>query len=417
MFMKSKILLQGVLALTLSSLLLVDGALAQGGSRASQKDDEAQPAQIDQRTGEIMTKAIEFLNNDKNAEARATLAELKLDKLSPYERSRVEQMFFSLDVGEEKYASARSHMEAAIASGGMNEVEVSTGSYQLAQLWMQEEKWKEGAAALEAWVKTATNPNGGVYYLLAAAYYNLDDFDAALPNARKAVDSVETPQESWLQMLSALLLQKEAYKEALPVIQRQLNLFPTKKVYWMQLSSVHATLEDYKNALIVMQMANHAGLLTEGSELQRLADMMMVQDMPYSAASVVSKAIDDKKIEPDLKAWEGLANSWVAAREFRKAIPILERAGQMAPNGNNYLRLGEVNIQLSEWDAASKALESALDKGGLRDQAYAQLMLGISLFNQEKYGEAKTWLERASSGQSQRNTARGYIQLIDSKIR
>ena len=417
MLLKTKRLLQGTLVLTLSSLLLVQGAFAQGGSRANRNDDEAPPTnQIDQRTGEILTKAIEFLNADKNAEARAQLGELNLERLSPYERSRVEQMFFSLDVQDENYAGARAHMEAAIASGGLNDQEISQGRYQLAQLWMQEEKWAEGAAALEEWLKTATNPNGGVFYLLAAAYYNLEKLDPALVNARKAVESTENPQEGWLGMLSALLLQKEQYRDALPVIERLIARNPTRKDYWMQMSSVYAQLEDMNNALVVMQLANHAGLLTEGSEFQRLADFMMVANMPYVAAETVTKAIDDKKIEPDLRTWEGLANSWIAAREYRKAIPILQRAGDMSDNGNNLLRLGEVNVQLSEWDAAAQALEAALNKGGLRDSAYAQLMLGISLFNQDKLREAKTWFERASNSQSQRNTARGYIQLIDSKL-
>jgi len=417
MFIKIKTILQGTLVLSLSSILMVQGALAQGGSRADRKDDDAPPAnQIDQRTGETLTEAIEFLNNDQNAQARAKLGELALDRLSPYERSRVEQMFFSLDVQEENYPGARQHMEAAINSGGLNDQEISQGRYQLAQLYMQEEQWAEGAKALEDWLKTAATPNGGVYYLLAAAYYNLDNFDAALPHARKAVEMTETPQEGWLQMLSALLLQKEQYKDALPVIQRQVNMFPTKKVYWMQLSSVHAQLEDMSNALVIMQMAYHAGLLSEGSEFQRLADFMMVNDMPYNAGELVTKAIDEKKIEPDLKTWESLSNSWVAAREFRKALPVLERAGQLSDNGNNMLRLGEVNIQLSDWGPAADALEKALNKGGLRDAAYAQLMLGIALYNQEKLSEAKTWFERASNSQSQRNTARGYIQLIDSKL-
>ena len=417
MFMKIKTLLQGTLVLTLSSILMVQGALAQGGSRADRKDDEAPPTnQIDQRTGEILTEAIEFLNNDQNAQARAKLGELTLDRLSPYERSRVEQMFFSLDVQEENYPGARQHMEAAINSGGLNDQEISQGRYQLAQLYMQEEKWAEGAKALEDWLKTAASPNGGVYYLLAAAYYNLDNFDAALPHARKAVEMTETPQEGWLQMLSALLLQKEQYKDALPVIQRQVNMFPTKKVYWTQLSSVHAQLEDMSSALVIMQMAYHAGLLSEGSEYQSLADFMMVNDMPYSAGELITKAIDEKKIEPDLKTWESLSNSWIAAREFRKAVPILARAGQLSGNGNDFLRLGEVNIQMSEWGPAAEALEEALNKGGLRDAAYAQLMLGISLYNQDKLREAKTWFERAANSQSQSKTARGYIQLIDSKL-
>lgn len=418
MFMKSRTFLQGALILTLSSLLFVQGALAQGQSRANRNDDEAPPANdIDARTGEIMQEAIEFLNMEQYAQARAKLGELNVDRLSPYERSRVEMLFFNLDITDENYAGARQHMEAAIASGGMNDQDVSQGRYQLAQLWMQEEKWTEGAAALEEWLKTAVNPNGGVYYLLAAAYYNLDNFDAALPHIRKAVDMTPTPQEGWLQLLSAMLLQKEDYQAALPVVQRQVNMFPTKKVYWMQLSQIYATLEDYENGLIIMQLANHAGLLTEGTEFQRLADMMMVEEMPYSAGMTLEKAIEEKKIEPTLKEWESLANMWVAAREFRKAIPVYDRAGSMSDNGNNYLRLGEVNVQLAEWGPAADALKKAIDKGGLRDTAYAQFMLGTALYYQENYREAKEWFQRSESSNQYRQNSRGYIQVIDSKLR
>jgi uncharacterized protein HemY len=74
-------------------------------------------------------------------------------------------------------------------------------------------------------------------------------------------------------------------------------------------------------------------------------------------------------------------------------------------------------MQLEEWDAAAVAIKSGLDKGDVRDQAYAQLMLGISLYNQEKYTEARTFLERARSSDNQKNTANGYIQLIESKVR
>ena len=66
---------------------------------------------------------------------------------------------------------------------------------------MQEEKWKEGAAALEEWLKTAANPNSAAFYLLAVAYYQQEDFDRALPPAKKAVELMDKtkPNENWLQ--------------------------------------------------------------------------------------------------------------------------------------------------------------------------------------------------------------------------
>jgi hypothetical protein len=149
-----------VLALALGSSVfaapLVWAAAEEGQSRASAPT-------IDERTGRILTEAIELLNNDNFTGARAALDGLNKDRLSPYERSRVEQIYFSLAVQAEDYPEARSHMEAAIASGGFNEVEISQGRYQLAQLYMQEENWAEGAKSLESWLTTANNPAASAF--------------------------------------------------------------------------------------------------------------------------------------------------------------------------------------------------------------------------------------------------------------
>ena len=397
------------------SLLLTQAAFAQRGGN---KDEDA-PSQantIDQRTGENLTAAIEFINNDQPTEARAKLGELDLARLSPYEKSRVEQMLASLDMNEEKYASARTHLQAAIDSGGLNDQELSQSGYAIAQSWIPEEKWEEGAAALESWIKSAvTEVGSGPYYLLAVAYYQQDKFDEALPHARKAVELTNPPQEGWLQMLQAILLQKEDYQGALVVLKQMVSLFPDKKVYWMQLSNVYATLEDFSNALAIMQFANYNGMVTEDAEIRRLGDMMMVQEMPFQAAELMEAAGENNQVQKDMKYYETLANSWIAAREYKKALPVLGEAARLADNGNTYIRIAEVNVQLSEWEAAAAALKSGLDKGGLRDESQAQLLMGMALYYQDKFSEARPYLERARSGANTKNTANGFLQLIESR--
>ena len=191
---------------------------------------------------------------------------LALDKLSPYERGKVEQILFNIAYSQEQYEKARGHLQKAIDSGGLNAAEIDQARYQSAQLFMQEEKWREGAAALEEWFKTATTPNSAAYYLLAVAYYQQEDFNRALAPAKKAVELMDQakPNESWLSMLSALYLQREEYREAVPVLQQLIAAAPDKKTYWMQLSSVYGQMEDYPNALAIMQLANNVGSRDRG---------------------------------------------------------------------------------------------------------------------------------------------------------
>jgi tetratricopeptide (TPR) repeat protein len=402
----------------LAAALASPMAFAQGesGGRAGGSGSGNAPAPtIDAATGKALNEAIELMNMEKYAEAQAKIGTLNLEKLSPYERSKVEQILFNIAYVQEKYAEARGHLEKAIAAGGLNEQEISQARYQGAQLFMTEEKWKEGAAALEEWFKTATNANSAAYYLLAVAYYQMEQFDKALPPAQKAVELMDKPQEGWIGMLLALYLQKDRYKDAIPLLQRLISIVPDKKTYWMQLSAVYGQMEDYENALAIMQLAYGAGLVTEDSEIRRLADLLLFNDVPYRGAQVLESGIEKKAVNVDDKLYEKLANCWIAAGELEKSLQPLQRAAELSSTGEMFVRLGEVNIQREDWGAAQAALDRGISKGQLKDTANAQMLMGIALFNQKKLAEAKTWFQRASQSEKHRNMSRGYIQLIDSQ--
>jgi Tfp pilus assembly protein PilF len=398
-----------------------------GAQRASDEQQEgAPPSQnLDAITARILGEAIEFFNMDNYAAARQSLGELNFEKLSPYERGRVEQLLAGMAFAEDNYAEAREHLEAAIASGGLNEVELGSNRFQIAQSYMAEENWAQGAAALESWFETAVNPNSSAYYLLAVAYYQQAAeasgnaatrlYDRALPPAIRAVELTEQPQESWIQLVVALMLQKEDYRGAVPWIERMVAIAPDKKGHWMQLSSVYQEIEEFPKALAVTQLAYTAGLLTEDSEIRRLADLLVYNEIPYRGGQILEQAIADGKMKPDAALYEKLANCWMAAGEFDKSVPPLTRAAELATTGDLYVRLGEVHVQREDWAAAQSALEKGLGKGSLRDQGYAQLYMGITLLEQDKPREAREWFVRARGAERHRRQADGYIQYIDSQ--
>jgi tetratricopeptide (TPR) repeat protein len=391
--------------------------------QAAKKEGDKQPAPtIDAATGKVLNEAIELLNKEDFKGASAKIETLKLDKLSPYERSKVEQIMFNISYSQEKYDDARGHLQKAIDAGGLNQQEVEQARYQAAQLYMQQEKWKEGAAALEEWFKTATKPNSAAYYLLAVAYYQqgvaatgkaaTDLFGKALAPAKKAVELMEKPQESWLAMLSALYLQREEFKESIPILQQLIALAPAKKTYWMQLSSIYGQIEDYPNALAAIQVAYNAGLVTEDSELRRLADLLLFNSVPYRGAQVLEAAIEKKTVKLDEKLYEKLANCWIAAGEFDKAIGPLQKSAELSGSGDTFVRLGELQAQREDWGASIVALQKGMEKGQLKDTANAQLMMGVAYYSQKNYKEARTFFERASQSAKHKQIATSYLQAI-----
>jgi len=388
------------------------GSFHVASAQKAQGEKKESAPTIDAATGKALNEAIELLNKEDFKGASAKIGALNLDKLSPYERSKVEQILFNISYNQEKYDEARGHLQKAIDSGGLNQQEIEQAKYQAAQLYMQQEKWKEGAAALEEWFKTATKPNSAAYYLLAVAYYQQEQFAKALPPAKKAVELMEKPQESWLAMLSALYLQREQYKDAIPVLQQLIALSPSKKTYWMQLSSIYGQMEDYQNALASMQLAYGAGLVTEDAEIRRLSDLLLFNSVPYRGAQVLETAIEKKTVKLDEKLYEKLANCWIAAGEYEKAVTPLQKAAELSANGDTFVRLGELQVQREDWAGALAAVQKGLDKGQLKDAGNAQLLMGIAHYSQKQFKEAKPFFERAAQSTKHKQVATSYLQAI-----
>src|ERR1700704_5924973 len=155
------------------------------------------PPELSLATAKALNIAIEALGKEQYDEAAAAIAALDGSHLSPYERSRLEQIRFNLAFARGHYDEARIHLAAAIDAGGLSAQEIAQARYQTAQVYMTEERWQEGASALEQWFESVPNPNSAAYYLLAVAYYQMGDYDRALAPAQRAVDLTDTPQESW----------------------------------------------------------------------------------------------------------------------------------------------------------------------------------------------------------------------------
>jgi len=179
---------------------------------------------------------------------------------------------------------------------------------------------------------------------------------------------------------------------------------------------MYAELEDYEHAVIPLQLALRAGMLTEEGEIKRLADLLLYNQIPYRCGKTLTDAIDAKKVKADQKVMETLSNCWIASREYDKAIAPLTRAAEMSSDGRLFVRLGEVHVQRGEWAKATDALGKGINAGDLKNLPDAQVLMGIAFYNQKKLKEAKTWFERARQSGKTKDQADGWIRHIDSEL-
>jgi tetratricopeptide (TPR) repeat protein len=181
----------------------------------------------------------------------------------------------------------------------------------------------------------------------------------------------------------------------------------------VQLSLLWGARENYKHALAVQQIAYEQGLLDEQQELERLARSYLFHELSYPAALVLEKGFEDGVIEPDVESLELLANCWIAAREYEKSLPPLTQAAEMSEDGNLLVRLGQVYMQREEWEKAAELLGRGIERGALDDPGNAQLLLGISFYNDSQPERAKSSFARAAQHEKVRRAAEGWIVHID----
>lgn len=368
---------------------------------------------MDANVGRHLKEAVDDLQAQRYPDAERDLGTLNMDHLSPYERSRAEQIFAVAEQLQGHYEGAREHLKQAIASGGLNDQETSTARFQLAQLYMAENKWKEGAEALEEWFKTARNPNSAAYHLLAVAYYEMGNHAAALTPAQKAVDlGGAKPQESWLQLLLAIQLELKEYKPAIATVKRLIEVAPANKNYWLQYAGLESNMGDYSDAAVAIELPYRAGWSTGEESAIQLTQFLIQAGIPYRAGQVLSQAMQTGVVKPDILNLNLLSNCWLASKEYERALNPMRRAADLSPTGENYLRLAQVYVQRQDWTNAAVALHLAIDRGNLKDAGNALLLMGIVTYNQKQPEVATSWFNKAKGYSASRAHAEGWLAHI-----
>ena len=227
----------------------------------------------------------------------------------------------------------------------------------------------------------------------------------------------ETPKESWYRILLSVYLQQERYKEALPVLEIGVNIFPGKKVFWQQLSAVYQELGMEKKAFAAQQAMHKQDMLKTSKEIVRIAQLYLYNDYPFKAARILDKGLKDGSIKKTSKNWELLATAWMNSREWKKARPPLLKAASKAKHGKLYAQLGQSYIQDEDWKNAEKYLVKAVEKGKLeKRESNTYLVLGITQARLGKFEKAIKTFRKAGDFDDTAKDAFKWIRSLERQL-
>ena len=284
-------------------------------------------------------------------------------------------------------------------------------TYNVAQLLVHLEAYQDGLGYLEEWLRRERDPKLDAVKLAATAYFQLHRYEAAVPYLERVLARQHPPEEAWYQMLLACHFERGQYQAAAGLLDTVVKTWPERRDYWLQLSGAYQRLDHNHQALAVLELAERRALLGEAERLQ-IVRLYAYLDMPYQAARFLSDKIEQGAIKTNLDVWDLLAHSWAHAQEKQRAVRALENAARLASDGNRYLHIAQLLFELRDWNGAVKAVDSALQKGGIKQAGSAHLLLGIASHHRGDEKRCFHALERAQRYSDTKAQAEWWIEKL-----
>jgi tetratricopeptide (TPR) repeat protein len=375
-------------------------------------------ASMREATYKELAKAQEAAEAENYSEALKILEKLADDDLNDYERAQLLNLSAYIYYAQDQLGRAITAYEQLLQQPGLPEALRTSTVYTLSQLYFSQENWDKSIGMLTWWTRLTGEESRTAYEMMAQAHYQLGQYREALQPAYRAIELTEEAGEpvnehSYL-LLRVLHYELGEHARVVEVLHELISRWP-KKQYWMQLASIYGEMENQRKQLNTLELAYLQGFLTDEPEVLSLIGLLLNEGLYLRAGKVLEDGMDGGVIESNLDNWRLLAQAWTMAHESGKAIPALTRASELSPDGKMDVVLAQTYMNMGRWDDAVTAVNSALRKGGLDRPDQARVMLGQSLFELERFDEARTAFEAAQSDRRSRQLAAQWITYIESE--
>ena len=386
-------------------------ALAQASECGKKRD--RQQGTLDEPTWKRLNDVYEDVGEEKYDTAYEKLQKMAQRKSDKYQKAVISQAIAQVEWARSNYDQALSYFEQAVALDSLPDLTHFSLMYQISQLYYMNDRYDEALDKLALWMcKVPAEKITDVAYVLQASLYaQKEDWKNVLIAIQTAISMSDEPKESWYQMKLAAHFELEQFPKAAQTLETLIQKWPDKKSYWVQLSQIYYKLKQSDEALSVLALAYRRNMLDKQTDLMYLSSLYSNADVPFKAAAVLQKGLEDGIVEVSRRNWTITADAWYAAEEMEKSLLAYEKAGQASDDGEIDLRRAYILVDMERWDEAAQAVNSALDKGGFSDRKTgdAYVLQGMSEFNLGNYSKASTAWGRASKYPRAKKSAQQWM--------
>ncbi|MDH4001258.1 MAG: tetratricopeptide repeat protein [Xanthomonadales bacterium] len=406
---------------------IISGALLLGvanpafAQKSGEEKKTKETVAMSQTVYEKLTEIQELIEAKDYASAQRLIDELRGKKgLSPYEIAQIWNISGYSYYLQERYDDAIRAYDQVMAQPELPEALMLSTLKTKAQLQFTQEDYEGALATVRQLIANVSEPSADIYMLEGQALFQLARYDEALVPIKTGIDMYrqqgQVPKENWLLLLRVIYFEQKDYESMIGVVRELIAYYP-KDTYVLTLAGIYSELGDTKKQLALTEVLYEKGYLNTASHITNLANLYLLHGLPYKAAKVLEKEMNENIVDANERNLRLLSQAWYQSREDAKAIPPLKRAAELSKEGDLYIRLAQANINLERWSEAAKAVQEGLRLGGLKRVDTANIMLGMALFNEKRLEQARRAFERAATDNRSKRAATQWIAYVDSEIK
>lgn len=403
-------------AAIMAMLLAMAPALpAQDESREREQETRKTPA-MSEAVYKRLTEAQELIEGKQYEEGLKILRELEQEEgLNSYEKAQTYNYFAYTYFTLERYRDAIAAYQKVLAQPDLPLGLEQNSLYTLAQLQFIVEDYREAIKLINRWLEFVEKPTENAYMLLGQAYYQLEQYRESLEPLKKAYQMVKArgdkPKENLLLLLRVDYYNLNDYQNMLKVLRELVTLYPRDE-YWLTLAGVYSELKEHGKQMSILEMLYERGALGSESQQLNLANLYLMHEVPYKAAKVIDRGMEQGVIERDVRNLRLLSQAWLQAQESERSLEPLRNAAELSNDGELDMYLGQAYLNLDRYEQAVKALQEGIRKGGIKNLGQANVMLGLALFELDKYEAAKRAFQVAREDQDTRDAADQWLAYV-----
>jgi tetratricopeptide (TPR) repeat protein len=209
--------------------------------------------------------------------------------------------------------------------------------------------------------------------MLWQAWSQANQYSRALPWAERWFNAANPKERKHFDTLNYMYNNLNMPGKQADIVKQMINRWPEDKNLWDAWASMLANGGREQEAFEVAKMLYLGGAYSSGSELERVVQYYSFYEMPFQAAQILEREMNAGRIQKSSEKLVQLSNLFRQAREYKRAIPILEQAAASSNRAKLYADLGEALYNDGQCDKAESAFRKAIDRGF--DQGKAWMLI------------------------------------------